>query len=576
MSLALQGIGVSRGIAIGRAHVIQHSQIEVPEINLAPPLVEREITRFLAAVEAAKLQLNGIREHIPSGTPADIASFIDTHLLMLDDVMLKHEPVRLIREHRINAEWALRQQRDALVAVFEQMDDPYLRTRKDDVEHVFGQVMRVLMKEGEVESQEELRGGVVFADDLTPADTVLMQSMEIAAFVTESGGPLSHTAILARSLRIPAVVAAQGVTRWVRDGDTVVIDGDYGDILVDPDERSLEHYRLRARDEARRQTALKRLKGEPARTRDGLDVQLYANIELPDDVREANRSGADGVGLFRTEFLYMNRADTPSEEEQYAAYHHVVRALKGRPVTIRTLDLGADKQVDAGRASAVCNNPALGLRAIRLCLHDPALFRPQLRAILRVSAEGPVRLMLPMISNLDEVLQVRLLIEQTRQELQDEGIPFDPKLPVGGMIEVPAAAISAHLFARHLDFFSVGTNDLIQYTLAIDRTDEAVNYLYAPLHPAVLRLIQLTLQAGRRAGIPVSMCGEMAGDPYYAPLLLGMGLTEFSMQPAALLEVKRVITEADARELQTKTERALHSGDPERLRRLLDRLQAGD
>ncbi|MFP5506059.1 MAG: phosphoenolpyruvate--protein phosphotransferase, partial [Gammaproteobacteria bacterium] len=375
------------------------------------------------------------------------------------------------------------------------------------------------------------------------------------------------------SLRIPAVVGVRNIRRYLGDDDLVIVDGQRGLVIADADQQTLDHYRKLEAEEQRRQRGLQRLKGKPAVTRDGEHIQLQANIELLDDVANVLAVGADGVGLYRTEFLYMNREDTPGEEEQLARYTDVIHTLKGLPLTIRTLDLGADKEVDSGHTgNRMCLNPALGLRAIRLCLRNLDLFRPQLRAILRASAHGPVRLMVPMLSNSHEVMQVRALIDETRRELAREGHAFDPAMPVGGMIEVPAAALAADFFASHLDFLSIGTNDLIQYTLAIDRIDDEVNYLYDPLHPAVLMLIHRIIDAGARAGIPVSMCGEMAGDPRYTRLLLGLGLRDFSMLPATLLEVKSLVTSSDARELQTLAEELLLEYEPERFAALLARI----
>lgn len=554
------GIGVSRAIAMGAAYLMRRRPLEVAPRWIEEHQIPAELERFWRAVEDARQELRAVRAHIPPGTPQDIAEFIDAHLLMLEDVAIAEAPMDLIRNQLCAAEWALQVRRDALVRVFEEMDDEYISTRKDDVDHVVIQIQKYLMRANAAEQivDEDLKGRVVIAQDLTPADTILLRHRGVAAFVTEFGGPMSHTAILARGLAIPAVVGVRNITQYLRHGELLVVDGEQGVVLADADPAIIAHYQRRIGEYRAHQAALRELAHKPALTLDGEPVRLLANIELPEDIRGARANGAVAVGLYRTEFLYMNRASAPDEDEQFATYRDVVRGLGGIPVTIRTLDLGADKQVD-GRSGLRCPpvcNPALGLRAIRLCLKEQELFRPQLRAILRASAEGPVRLMLPMLSNLQEVLTSRAMIEAAKDALRQEGHPFDPRLPVGGMIEIPAAALSARQFARHLDFLSIGTNDLIQYTLAIDRTDDEVNYLYNPLHPAVLRLIRMTIEAGLAQGIPVSMCGEMAGDPRYVRLLLGMGLREFSMQPNSLLEVKEIV-------------RASHA---ERLRLLVDRL----
>ena len=573
MSLALSGIGVSRGVAIGKAHIILRGSLEVLESAIPAELIEDEIARFLRAVDAARQQLEDLRGRIPQTTRADIAAFIDTHLLMLDDATLVTTPVDLIRELGCNAEWALKLQRDAVVDVFEQMDDAYLRTRRDDVDHVINRVQRILMDDGGDADQDvaiPLEGAIVLAHDLTPAETVMLEHQGISAFATECGGPLSHTAILARSMQIPAMVGTHGLQRYIRDGETVILDGLRGVLIAGADERTLDYYRQRQELQYQRQLELARLSDTPAITRDGLCISLMANIELPEDIDAVSRESANGVGLYRTEFLFMNRSTPPNEDEQYDCYVSVIEALKGKPLTIRTLDMGADKQVDGGNRG--CSNPALGLRAVRLCLKDHSLFKPQLRAILRASAHGPVRLMVPMLSNTQELHQVLSLINDTRSALQRESLTFSPDIEIGAMIEVPAAALSASDFASHMDFLSIGTNDLIQYTLAIDRVDDEVNYLYDPLHPAVLRLIKMTIDAGTGAGIPVSMCGEMAGDPRYTRLLLGMGLREFSMHHTALQEVKRVINSSTVSSLVPLVQELLDNTTPGRIPGRVDSL----
>jgi phosphotransferase system enzyme I (PtsI) len=577
MSLALTGIGISRGIAIGRAHLIVRGSIEVQESVIPELLIEEEVARYLDAVATARRQLRSIRDRIPKETRVDITAFIDTYLLMLDDATIVNTPVDLIRDTGCNAEWALKQQRDAVVEVFEKMNDAYLRTRRDDVDHVINRIQRILLSTGQGDLHVEggLHGAIVLADDLTPAETVLLQHQGISAFATEYGGPLSHTAILARSVQLPAVVGVHGIQHFLQDGDTLILDGQQGVLIADPDENTLEHYRKRQVEEARRRSELARLVQTPAVTLDQRPIRLMANIELPEDIEAVSRENTQGVGLYRTEFLFMNRREPPDEEEQYRCYLGVIEALHGKPLTIRTLDMGADKQVDGAGKGGLCGgNPALGLRAIRLCLKDLSLFRPQLRAILRASAQGPVRMMIPMLSNTHELRQVLNLIEEAKHSLQRQGLAYDPHIRIGGMIEVPAAALSAAAFARRLDFLSIGTNDLIQYTLAIDRVDDEVNYLYDPLHPAVLRLIKMVIDAGKIAGIPVAMCGEMAGDPRYTRLLLGMGLTEFSMHPSALQEVKRVINQSSISTLAQCVDDLLQSGEADQIIAGVDAINA--
>jgi phosphotransferase system enzyme I (PtsI) len=578
MPFSLHGIGVSRGYAIGRTYLLQRNQPEITEYIIPDAIIEDEIQRFLTSLTLAQQQLREIRQRIPATSSSDATAFIDTHLLMLEDPSLTEAPIQTIRTRRCNAEWALKIQRDALIEIFENMDDPYLRTRKDDVDHVVRRVQRILVSEDPAYLSDpdyaelaasRLEGRIVVAEDLTPADTILMQHQGVLAFVTEYGGPLSHTAILARSLGIPAVVGARNARAYLGHDEPVIVDGRQGVVLVGLDERILRYYRHKQQEERREQRELSKLRGQPAITRDGVTIALHANIELPEDAVAVRDVAADGVGLYRTEFLFMNRADTPDEEEHLASYLHVIKILEGSPITIRTADLGADKQVDGGRGGSVCTNPALGLRAIRLCLKDLAMFRPQLRAILRASAYGPVRMMIPMLCSVQEVFQVLRLVAETQQELRDRGLAFDERMPVGGMIEIPAVAVCADRFARYLDFLSIGTNDLIQYTLAIDRVDDEINYLYDPLHPAVLTLIRNTIRAGQKAEIPVSLCGEMAGDPRYTRLLLGLGLTEFSMHPTGLLEIKRAVQNSHVGELTETVRRLLRTVDAEKYAELL-------
>ncbi len=522
---------------------MRHGDPEIYEQELSADSIDAEVERFRHALRMASDQLHAVRDAIPEGTPSDVAEFIDTHLLMLSDDLLSEVPVNIIREQRCNAEWALKLQRDALVSVFDQMDDPYLRTRRDDIDHVIRRVQHLLLR-GEAPSDalgRDLRGRVVVSDELSPADVLVLHQRHAAGIVTETGGPLSHSAILARSLNLPAVMGVHHATRLLQEGEVVIVDGTHGMVLAGADRRLLADYRRRQRAEQRHRRTLLALRDAPSRTLDGHTVTLRANIELPEEIRAARQVNADGVGLYRTEFFYIHRQRPADEREQLQNYRRVLRALKGKPLTIRTLDIGGDKDCSAAEVGLPGRNPALGLRAIRRCLRDVPGFKPQLRAILRASAYGPVRLMFPMLTSVPELESALALLENVRRELKAERKRFDPAMPVGAMIEVPAAALAADGFAQRLDFLSIGTNDLIQYTLAIDRLDEEVNYLYDPLNPAVLRLIRMVIDAGRSAGTPVAMCGEMAGDPRYTRLLLGMGLVEFSMPPAALLEVKHVV-----------------------------------
>jgi phosphotransferase system enzyme I (PtsI) len=571
MPQALYGIGVSRGIAIGKVRILQHGQVDLLEYAISPDQIDHEITRFRSALTQAKAQLHELRQRIPQGTPVDIAAFIDTHLLMLEDTPLSHEPEEIIRTQLCNAEWALKLQQDALVQVFEAMDDPYLRTRCDDVEHVVRRVVNLLMNRDSSEHEsDDDEPRIVLAADISPSDLVQLHQQHIAALVTERGGPLSHTAILARSLGIPAIVGVPRVHQYLREDELVVVDGRQGALLAGLDVKGLEFYRKLQRSEHKARIELRKLKDKPSVTLDGVTINLQANIELPEDIAAMRKVGATGVGLYRTEFLFMNRTTPPAEEEQYQVYRHTVKRMNGAPLTIRTLDLGADKEMVPGQAN--CRNPALGLRAIRLCLKEPELFRPQLRAILRASAHGPVKLLIPMLTSITELRPIRQLLNEVRRELIAENHRFDANLPIGAMIEVPAAALCADSFARELDFLSIGTNDLIQYTLATDRIDEEVNHLYDPLNIAVLRLIRDTIRAGTEARIPVSLCGEMASDPTFTRLLLGMGLTDFSMPASALLQVKHIVTTTTLKPLRHQVDKLLRSHQPEQIAEGLEQL----
>jgi len=580
----LHASGVGSGIAIGVARIIRRAARETPEYAVEPGRVDAEIARLRAAAQRAAASLCAVREQLPANVPEEIASILGVHLLLIEDPALVEQPAAIIREQRINAEAALARHADALEAFFKDLRDPYLSGKSVDVAQVIHRIQDELLEAdapgGDAPAAgEDWAGEIIVADDLSPADTIDLKRRRIAAFVTDLGGPISHTAILARSMRIPAIVGLHGATAYLRTGDVLIIDGKRGVVLVNPDAAALAAYQRRREKILRRIQALDSLRDAEAVTLDGESVELLVNIELPDELAAGLANNAHGVGLYRTEFLFMNRAGLPGEEEQFEVYADVVKRAR-RMVTIRTLDLGADKQVDGGRidrdpnrgADAAATNPALGRRAIRLCLHDLGLFKPQLRAIYRASAFGRVRIMVPMVSNIEELNQLFALLDQIKRDLRSDGVDFDPGAPVGGMIEVPAAAVAADLFAHKLDFLSIGTNDLIQYTLAIDRIDDEVNYLYDPLHPSVLRLIKNTIDAGKAAGIPVSMCGEMAGDAAYTRILLGLGLREFSMDPASLLEVKRQIRLTDTGKLTGPVTAMLQTAEPERIKEMAEEI----
>jgi phosphotransferase system enzyme I (PtsI) len=572
------GIGVSRGVAIGNAYLLRRNQIDVTSRSLAKESIPTEVRRFKRALKAARAQLLTARDNIPKDAPTDVSAFIETHILMLDDGVLAQRPIEIIKAELINAEAALQQQREELIKVFGSMEDVYLATRIDDVNHVIDSVLRALDDGAEpAEGPEHWKGQIIVADDLTPADTVSMQHHGVAGFITETGGQLSHTAILARSLGIPAIVGIPNIRRYIKNGEVLTLDGRKGMVVAEPTTQMLADFKRQQKETKLKQRELSKLIDTKAITTDGVELTLSANIEIEEDIKALKRVNADGVGLYRTEFLYMNRDSVPTEQEHFKVYTRVLRALKGETLTIRTADLGADKNMDGQpslRARPLGHNPAMGLRGIRLCLSDQSLFLPQLRAILRASARGPIKLLIPMLTNITEVDQCLKLIEQVKQKLRDENIEFDEKLPVGAMIEVPAAAITAVLFAQKLDFLSIGTNDLIQYTLAIDRIDDQVNYLYDPMHPAVLHLIKTTIEAGQKCNIPVTLCGEMAGDSRYVRVLLGLGLTEFSMPPNLILETKRSLIAVRRATLKKQVNVLLNAGSRKEQQALLDKINA--
>jgi phosphotransferase system enzyme I (PtsI) len=572
-SFTLHGAGVSGGIAIGYAHLISTARLEVAHYEVPAERIDEEIARFDNAVAQVRGELMGLHASVPASAPAELGAFLDLHLMILDDSLLSQVPRDLIRSRHYNAEWALIQQMDMLVARFEDIEDAYLRERKTDIQQVVERLLKAMLGTGrEPAGPSHEEDVIVVAHDLSPADMILFKQHQFAGFVTDLGGVTSHTAIVARSLGLPAIVGLHHARGMVREGELLIVDGAEGVLLVNPNEQVLAEYQLRRSEFELERQKLKRLKSTPAATLEGVPVELQANIELPQDVEDVLEAGATGIGLFRSEFLFLNRDDLPTEDEQFEAYRQVAEAMGGKPVTLRTLDIGADKSISGEPVHAP--NPALGLRAIRYCLAEPQMFLTQLRAILRASHYGKVRLLIPMLAHGHEVEQTLLLVAQAKAQLDRAGIPYDRSVPVGGMIEVPAAALALGMFVKRLDFLSIGTNDLIQYTLAIDRTDDTVAHLYDPLHPAVLYLIGNTIRNGRKAGVPVAVCGEMAGEPRLARLLLGLGLRQFSMHPAQLLAVKREILRSSIPDLEVLAQRILKTHDPDRAQQLLARLNA--
>jgi phosphotransferase system enzyme I (PtsI) len=573
--LSLFGSGIGRGIAIGKAYVLKSSEIETQQLQLEKKQIPAEITRFKKAVLASEEQYKSILRQLPKDAPKESAAFINAHMMMLRDPLLVDESINIIRRDSVNAEYALKTQSANLVKVFEQMNDAYLRNKKVDVQHITNRLLRSLL--GIVShnldefNDDNLTGRIIVSRDLSPAETMFIKGHKVAAFVTDLGSQISHTAIVARSLRLPAVVGLHGSSKYISDDDMLVVDGKRGIIIINPSNVVLRQYKKSQRRIREREKDLVSLTNRISKTIDGQRIQLLANIESANDLRDVKRVKAAGVGLYRTEYLYMNRDSAPSENEQFKAYKRVVSGFD-KSVAVRTLDIGGDKQLEFHYPQKKSSESPLGLRAVRLCLNNIELFRPQLRAILRASAFGKVSIMIPMVSTFDEISQVLAIIKQTKSELKQENLAYDSRIKVGAMIEVPAAAIMADMFAQKLDFLSIGTNDLIQYTLAIDRVDDAVNYLYDPIHPAVLQLIHGVICAGEKAGIPVSLCGEMAGNTQYTRLLLGLGLKNFSMDSTYLLDVKEQILTTDISKLTYNVKKILAADSPIQAREYLSTL----
>ena len=580
MTFSIHGFAVARGIAIGRAVLVASSRVDVAHYLITPEQVTREIARVANARDEVVKEILALQHSMPKDSPVELIAMLDVHLMLLQDEMLSDGIKHWISERLYNAEWALTSQLEVVARQFDEMTDPYLRERKADLEQVVERLLRCMKglphalpiepqaRPGSQRQQELLLDDevdvplVLVAHDLPPADMIQFKQSVFAGFVTDVGGRTSHTAIVARSLDIPAVVGARGASHWVQQDDWVIIDGDQGVLIVDPSAIILAEYGFKQRHAQLERERLSRLRHTPALSLDGQRVELLANIELPEDTAQAVAVGAVGVGLFRSEFLFMGReGELPNEDQQFEAYLKAVHGMKGLPVTIRTIDIGADKPLDRSQKEDQYLNPALGLRAIRWSLSEPAMFLTQLRAILRASSHGQVNLLIPMLAHAREIKQTLALLRQARSELDARGVPYGP-MKLGAMIEVPAAALTLPLFLQHFDFLSIGTNDLIQYTLAIDRADESVAHLYDPLHPAVLGLIDNTIQAATAAGKGVSVCGEMAGDAQMTRLLLGLGLRSFSMHPTQILSVKQEILRTDISKLKDWAQAVIHAPEP--------------
>jgi phosphotransferase system enzyme I (PtsI) len=555
----LPGHGASRGSALGRARVRLPHVLEVAEQHIRADQVDDEVARLHEAVDATRREMHSLRTRLHGALAKEVGEFLDLHALLLDDPELLHGLDELIRTGRYSADYALRLQRDRLAAVFDGMDDAYLKSRMDDLDHVIGRIHAHLHQRAA--DAPGVAGEILVSDNVAPSELAELQTQGVVAVVTAAGSTLSHSAILARSLHLPLVVGNAQALQKINDGDVLLVDGGTGEVIVNPDPDDLRRYRERLRDAAREARELGRLRSKPSRTRDGVDIALWANAESLGDVANAHALGASGVGLYRTEFLFLQRRELPSEDEQFQVYRDLVLGMSGRPVTIRTLDLGADKADRTGLVVGNEDNPALGLRGVRLSLAHAGVFDTQLRAILRASGYGPVRILVPMVSSREEILEVRRRLRRVALQLRKQGHDMAEHVELGAMIEVPAAAIALHAFVDVVDFVSIGTNDLVQYLLAADRNNESLGELYSPLHPGVVRLLRHVISVGAEHKVPVAMCGEIAGDATLAPMLLALGLREFSLHPATLLELRKAIRDTDLGALQARAAKLLQARD---------------
>ena len=580
MSIVLHGFTAGKGIAIGRAHLILRGMTEVPQYNIIADELAAETTRFDNAIKASRRQLEQLRSAIPENAPTELGAFISLHLMLLTDATLSREPADIIQEQKINAEWALKLQTDKLSQQFDEIDDAYLRERKQDMLQVVERIHNNLVGQSNELNLETnlLEDTVLIAHDLSPADTVHFKEQRIAGFVTDAGGPTSHTAILGRSLDIPSVIGLRNARDLISENEWVIVDGINGVLIINPDDTVLAEYRGHMREYKNRKRALNKLKKTAATTEDGLNIELLANIESTEDIKQLHGAGADGVGLFRSEYLYLNRDTLPTEDEQYEVYSTLIKKLKGKQLTIRTVDLGVDKNPRWFGQNATPNgslNPALGLTGIRLCLAEPVMFRTQMRAILRAAAHGKVNMMWPMVASLTELRQCIVHFETAKRQLAERGEEYG-EVSLGCMIEIPSAALTVGSLLKLVDFISIGTNDLIQYTLSVDRGDDSVSHLYQPGHPAVLKLLQHIIRTANRMGKSVSVCGEMAGDSTYTRLLLGMGLRRFSMNPSNLLTIKDIVLRSHTGRLEEESAKLMRNEDPEKTDKLLKDLNKMD
>ena len=574
--MVLHGYAAGKGIAIGRAHLVVRGISELPQYHLPESELAGEVARFDAAVKATRKQLEQLRSAIPENAPAELGAFISLHLMLLGDVTLSREPADILQEQAINAEWALKIQTDRLSQQFDEIDDEYLRQRKQDMLQVVERIQKNLAGQSTELNLDAnlLDDTILIAHDLSAADTLFFKDQRIEGFVTDIGGPTSHTAILGRSLNIPSVIGVGNARQLISEHEWVIVDGIQGVLIIDPDELVLAEYRLRLKHYRSRLRALNKIKKTAAATLDGEEIELFANIESADDVKALHNIGADGVGLLRTEFAYLNRDSLPEEDELYQLYSDIAKKLKGKPLTIRTVDLGVDKNprwFGTGGTPNGSLNPALGLTGIRLCHAEPVMFRTQMRAVLRAAVHDKLRIMFPMISSLSELKQSLTHLDTARKQLVERQEAFG-ELEVGCMIEIPSAALTVSSLLKWVDFVSVGTNDLIQYTLSVDRSDDAVSYLYQPAHPAIIRLLAHIIRTANRMGKGVSVCGEMAGDTKYTRMLLGLGLRKFSMNINNLLDVKDVVLHSHTERLENEMAKLIRNEDPDKMDALLKKL----
>ena len=570
-SFNIHGVPVSNGIAIGKAHLISNALLEVVHYQLNKHEVPNEIKRLTRAINEVRKDLLKIKKQLQKDSPEEFSAFIDTHLMILADKNFSEKPKRIISKDSCNAEWALKKQMDFFVSKFEQIKDEYIKERKDDVIQVVERILKVLLGHPNQTNQIKKESSTILvAHDISPADVLQFKKHQYAAFLTDMGGATSHTAILAKSLNIPSIVALQNARSLIKNNEQIIVDGNQGIVIINPSKDILEEYQVRQNLWAIEQKKLSKIKNIQCKTLNNEKIELLANIEVPEDISSVKDNRASGIGLFRTEFLFMNRKELPNEEEQFEIYKSVAKSMKDKTVVIRTLDSGADKLTSAD--TTISSNPALGLRAIRLCLSEPQLFNIQLRAILRASRFGKIKMLIPMLSSLSELRQTKLLIERAKRSLSNEKILYNNNIKIGGMIEVPAVAINAEVFAQELDFLSIGTNDLIQYTLAIDRTDDRVSHLYNSLHPAILKLINITIKAGKKHNKEVSICGEMAGDSRLTKLLLGMGLRHFSMHPSRILGVKKQVLNSNTQKLKLWSAKILKTKESENIETLIQKI----